>query len=91
VDWAVHLARITRGHPKIKRGASVRAAIAVLKILESRQAKGAPLAEEDFWSAVRLALPTRIELQAGMVAGTSYSQQIESLLRDLSVELKKNS
>lgn len=87
-DWAVHLARITRSHPKIKRGASVRAAIAVLKILEaSRKA----VVEDDFWAAVRPALPTRIELQAGMVGGSTYAAQIENLLKELSVELKKNS
>ncbi len=50
---AVDLARATRGHQAIKRGASVRAAIAVAKLVEGGMV---------FDSAALMALPTRIEM-----------------------------
>lgn len=50
---AVDLARATRSHQAIKRGASVRAAIAVAKLVEGGMV---------FDSAALMALPTRIEM-----------------------------
>lgn len=87
-SWAVALVRLTRSHPKIKRGASIRAAIAVLQML-ARFPKE-ELGEEAFWKVVRLALPTRIELNTAEFEG-NYDQQVETILRDLWDELKKNS
>jgi MoxR-like ATPase len=89
LSWAVALVRLTRSHPKIKRGASIRAAIAVLQMLETRAAEGA-IEEGDFWNAVKLALPTRVELNTAEFEG-GYEHQIETILRDLWDELKKNS
>lgn len=86
LSWAVGLVRLTRSHPKVKRGASIRAAIAMLRILAAKD----DLTEEDFWNAAKLALPTRIELNTGEFEG-SYEAQIETILRELWDELKKNS
>lgn len=91
LSWAVALTRLTRSHVKIKRGASIRAAIALLKILKAKvQAKGKELGENDFWEAAKLAFPTRIELNIGELDG-GYEQQIEVVLGELWDELKKKS
>ena len=54
VDEAVRLARATRFHPRVRRGASVRAAVAIADL--------AVQLDGDVDRAARLALPTRIEL-----------------------------
>jgi hypothetical protein len=58
---AVAIARATRSDPRVRRGASVRAAIAIAEIAEALAAGGTPLgaAVEE---AAAIALPTRIEL-----------------------------
>ena len=86
LTMAVALVRLTRNHPKIKRGASVRAAIAILKILKTKE----EMSESNFWAAAKLALPTRIELNSGEIDG-NYEQQIDTILLDLKELLKKNS
>ena len=53
LETMVDLIRATRNHPSIKRGASIRAAIAIAKLLESGL---------DFETAALMALPSRIEL-----------------------------
>ncbi|MBI2606816.1 MAG: MoxR family ATPase [Deltaproteobacteria bacterium] len=92
LSWAIGLARLTRSHPKIKRGASVRAAIAILQILAAKLRTGdkGMIDEGDFREAARLALPTRIELNTGELDGT-YDQQVEFVLKELWEQLKKNS
>ena len=86
LSWAVALIRMTRSHPKIKRGASIRAAIALLEILAAK-GKSSPT-ELDFWDAAKLALPTRIEMNAAELDG-NYEQQVEGVLRELLDEIKK--
>lgn len=86
LSWAVALVRLTRSHPKIKRGASIRAAISILRMLSRLEVS--ELGEDAFWRAVRLALPTRIELNTAEFEG-GYDKQIESILRELWEELKK--
>jgi MoxR-like ATPase len=54
VDEAVRLARATRFHPRVRRGASVRAAVAIADL--------AVQLDGDVNRAAGLALPTRIEL-----------------------------
>ena len=88
LSWAIALVRLTRSHAKIKRGASIRAAIAILQMLKQHPASG--LDENAFWNAVKLALPTRIELNTAEFEG-GYDQQIETILREMWDELKKNS
>lgn len=53
LEQAIDLVRATRNHNAIKRGASVRAAIAVCKLVEGGM---------DFETACLMALPSRIEL-----------------------------
>lgn len=88
LTWSVALVRATRQHPKIKRGASVRAAIAIMKMLEARSSS--EVSEAEFWEAVRLALPTRIELQSADLE-SGFDQQVEIVLRELWEDLKKKS
>lgn len=92
LSWATGLVRLTRSHPKIKRGASVRAAIALLQILAAKLRTGSSgtIDEGGFREAARLALPTRIELNAGELDG-AYEQQVGFVLRELWEQLKKNS
>lgn len=89
LSWSVALVRATRAHTKIKRGASVRAAIAMLQMLKAR-ACTAELTEEDFWNVAKLALPTRIELNTADLEG-GYEAQVEAVLLELWDELKKKS
>lgn len=89
VKMAVGLVRLTRSHPKIRRGASIRAAIATIKILTGL-AIGRDANDEDFWQAVKLALPTRIELNVSDDQ-KSFETETENVLRELFEELKKNS
>lgn len=90
LTYAVGLIRLTRSHPKIKRGASIRAATALLSLLKVKQDLGNEISESDFWDAAKLALPTRIELVSGEIDG-NYDAQIEAVLRELFEELKKKS
>jgi hypothetical protein len=75
--------RLTRTHPKVKRGASVRAAIALTKILETTDA--------DFWVIAKSVLANRIELEVGKFSNRPYSELLDELLDELKIELKKKS
>jgi len=68
IELVVDLVRSTRQHPAIKRGASIRAALSILDLIES----GMPLKE-----ACLMALPTRIEM---LSADEDPRQVIENLL-----------
>ena len=87
IEMAVALVRATREHPKIKRGASVRAAIAILEILKTIS-KERNVEQEDFLEAVLLTLPTRIELISSETE-TDYQKQVSMLIHDLVEEVKK--
>lgn len=89
LTWAVAMVRLTREHPKIKRGASVRAAIAILKILEAKS-REKQLDETDFWNAVKLAIPTRIEFNHMDIEG-GLDKQVELILQEIWNDLKKKS
>lgn len=86
VSYAVEIVRLTRNHPKIKRGASVRAAIAIIEILKGQGFK--EFNEDVFLAAVQLALPNRIELNSLEFEG-SLESQILSLAKELYLEVKK--
>lgn len=64
---AVALVRATREDPRIRRGASVRAAISIALLADALAADGVP-PEEAFSRAVRVSLPTRIELNDDAVS-----------------------
>jgi MoxR-like ATPase len=86
----VALTRLTRNHPKIKRGASVRAAIAMARIMAATAKSQGTLTDQDFLDAVMAALPTRIELFGSESEGGA-EVMVRSLVLELFDEVKKNS
>ena len=98
VAHAVALVRFTREFPKIKRGASIRAAISMAQILEatlfasgSAKTVSGEAVETEFWKIAKSVLANRIELQVGKFSNHSYSQLLDEVLQELRVELKKKS
>jgi MoxR-like ATPase len=79
---AVRIARLTRSHPRIKRGASVRAAQSVAELAAVFLAQG-----EEFpravLEAVLMALPTRIEIEREADAEGSAHDEVVALLQEL--------
>jgi MoxR-like ATPase len=83
---AVLLARMTRNHPRIRRGASVRAAISVTEIAAALLKQGKSI-EEAFVSAVLMALPTRIAIEHEADSDRSMREELESLLKEWAKEV----
>lgn len=93
VRAAVRLARLTRGHPRIRRGASVRAAQSVAELslqLDSGALDTPQKGRSVFLEAALLALPTRIEIErsAGASAerdsgGSGWDHERRTLIRAL--------
>jgi MoxR-like ATPase len=77
---SVRLARLTRVHPRVKRGASVRAAIAAAELTTGFQALGLARSES-FLKAALLALPTRIEVEREADSEISAQESVERLIR----------
>lgn len=86
---SVRLARVTRNHPRIRRGASVRAALSVAEIARVMIHEGAPF-EKAFLEAALLALPTRIEIERDLDSGESLRSEVESLLKEWTDEVLQN-
>jgi MoxR-like ATPase len=78
---AVRIARMTREHPKIRRGASVRAALSVAEIGAVFIRQGMSL-EDAFLKAVILALPTRIEMEHETESAREARSELESTLKE---------
>ncbi|NDG83826.1 MAG: MoxR family ATPase, partial [Proteobacteria bacterium] len=87
VDSCVELVRLTRGHPKVKRGASIRAAISMAQLLESSANGG--VSEVLFLEIARTVLANRIELQVGKFSNRPYPELLDEVLAELFAELKK--
>jgi MoxR-like ATPase len=83
---AVRLARATRRHPRIRRGASVRAALSIAEIGVVLFKNGRNL-EQAFMEAVLMALPTRIEIEREADAGGTGRDELEQLVRELAREV----
>jgi MoxR-like ATPase len=83
---AVRLARATRHHPRVRRGASVRAALSIAEIGAVLLKKGQSL-QQAFMDAVAMALPTRIEIEREADAGASGRDELEQLVSDLAREV----
>ncbi len=77
---SVKLIRLTREHPRVRRGASVRAALSVAEITGELRATGMGL-EEAFLQAALLALPTRIELERDADSDLAPRAEMEVLLK----------
>jgi MoxR-like ATPase len=78
---SVLLARMTRNHPRIRRGASVRAAISVAEIATSFLKQGKKF-EEAFSDAALLAFPTRIEIEHEADSERTIREELEELLKE---------
>lgn len=78
---SVLIARLTRSHPRVRRGASVRAALSIAEIGSVFLKEGMKF-EEAFLNAVLLALPTRIEIEREGEADRSLREELELLLRE---------
>lgn len=81
VSASVKLVRLTRGHPSVRRGASIRAAISIAEIADQMILQG-DIPEEAFLSAALLALPTRIEIERDSDSDQSVREETESLIRE---------
>ena len=79
-EAAVALTRATRNHERIKRGASVRAAIAIAEIALELHSDDRVRA---FVDAALVALPTRIELDRDPDGAESPQAALEALIREL--------
>jgi MoxR-like ATPase len=78
---SVRIARMTREHAKIRRGASVRAALSVAEIGTVFLRDGMGL-EDAFFKAILLALPTRIEMEHETESARSARSELESILKE---------
>jgi MoxR-like ATPase len=87
IEACVELIRLTRNHPKVKRGASVRASISLAQILEVEANKA--FNEDQFFAAAKSVLANRIELQVGKFSNRPYSDLLDELMEELKQELKK--
>lgn len=89
LEACVALVRSTRGHPKVKRGGSVRAAIALAQLLSKTHVDS-----ESFTRAGTMALANRIELLASASTGDQYHALVQQMVIDFLqtfTELKKKS
>ncbi len=77
---AVLLTRLTRSHARIRRGASVRAALSIAEIASVMIQEGM-IFSDAFLSATLLALPTRIEIERDSDEGKTLRSEMESLLK----------
>ena len=78
---AVRVTRATRHHPRVRRGASVRAALSIAELGATLMDDGRDF-QSAFLEAVTLALPTRIEIERETATGDSSQAELEALLRD---------
>jgi MoxR-like ATPase len=78
---SVILARLTRNHPKVRRGASVRAALSVAEI-SAVLIKGGKTLEDAFMAAALMALPTRIEIEHEADSDRSIREEVVALLTE---------
>lgn len=76
---SVKLVRLTRDHPQVRRGASVRAAISVFEIASSLIKTGESF-EQAFLSAALMALPTRIEIEQDLDYDGSARAEAQTLI-----------
>jgi MoxR-like ATPase len=83
---SVRLARYTRGHSRVRRGASVRAALSIAEIGAVFLKQGLKL-EDAFVNSVLMALPTRIEIEREADAAASGHDELEQLVREWAQEV----
>lgn len=82
---SVALARLSRFHTGVRRGASVRAAISVAEIAAALSESGDSM-EAAFLDAALLALPTRIEIERTAESATEGRSESERIIEQLARE-----
>ncbi len=89
IEQAVALVGLTRSHPKIKRGASIRAAIAIAQMIQ-HEIDHAPkkLDADRFKFILKTALANRIELLTGKFSNQPYSDLMDEVIEDLFTSLQ---
>lgn len=78
---AVRLVRMTRDNPRIRRGASIRAAMSTAEIGQILLNEGMSF-HEAFMTAMLMALPTRIEIEHEVESERSPRAELENLLKE---------
>jgi len=81
IDWAVRLARLTREDERVRRGASVRAALSVVNIFDSLVSAKME-AKQAFHAAALAALPNRIELDRESFSDRGLNQETNQLVAE---------
>jgi MoxR-like ATPase len=82
VTASIRLVRATRSHPRIRRGASIRAALSLADLCAAFIHSGLEL-QAAFIRAALMALPTRIELERDVESEQDPQKQMEQLLKEL--------
>ena len=78
---AVQLVRGTRHHPRMKRGASLRAALSIAEIADYRIQAGHSF-EQAFLDAVMLALPNRLEVELDLGTDSPARSELNAILTE---------
>ena len=81
LDWAVQLVRLSREEASVKRGASVRAAIALVEIGEQLGRASEKNLEECFLEAALMTLSNRIEIENDHDRGEVIRQLVDEVLK----------
>lgn len=82
VTAATRLIRATRHHKRIRRGASIRAALSLADLCSAFMQGGMDISVA-FLKAALMALPTRLELERDVESEFDPSEQMEHLIREL--------
>lgn len=89
VEKTVSIVGLTRSHPKIKRGASIRAAISIAQMLQHELSHGPKkLDSQRFKFVLKTALANRIELLTGKFSNQPYSDLMDEVIEDLFTSLQ---
>jgi MoxR-like ATPase len=80
IHAAVTLIRLTREDSRIRRGASIRAALSLIGIMKTLKN---PNWKESFRVAARMSLPNRIEIERENFSDRTLAQEVESLIDEL--------
>ena len=86
---SVKLTRLTRNHPRVRRGASIRAALSIAEITHALLSLGQCSFKEALLKSVCMALPTRIEIERDSESELSHRTEVEKLLEEWVSEVLK--
>jgi len=89
VEKTVSIVGLTRSHPKIKRGASIRAAISIAQMIQFELSHGPKkLDATRFKLILKTALANRIELLTGKFSNQPYADLMDEVIEDLFLTLQ---